>query len=199
MMSLDEVLKLTVAHGFAAFVIYMIWRPPRVSLASLRELAAKADTLDLSWLQARLVGRGIDAREAARRVSEFRRLMILLAAGVPVRLGHGPLDETWRDAVDDTTGYAAFCHGLYDGYIAHRPVCEATGRQVALTVFAYGAAFGAEPPTDLWPVPGRAALARVRRQHWVSSPGWRYGPSLEFFYCGPLAGRGDWDGDGDGD
>ena len=101
--------------------------------------------------------------QAPRAVAEYARFLALLA--VDPKVQPAPVvDEVWQEHLKDTAAYLEqFCQPVFGRTLHRRPGRQAlvTDEAYRATLATYRAAFGAEPPSDIWPTPGRMGSLRL--------------------------------------
>ncbi len=117
---------------------------------------------------------GWSAAKAARVIEEYRRFAFLAATGTTPVTPSDAVDQAWHLHLTYTRDYwERFCPEILGRELHHGPTAGGPDeqrrfyRQYADTLARYQAAFGAPPPSDIWPAAARRLLddPRARRVH----------------------------------
>jgi uncharacterized protein (TIGR04222 family) len=114
---------------------------------------------------------------------EYRRFLVLTQwAGQPMSPSPD-VDEAWHLHLTRTAHYEAFCAALFGRFLHHEPARAGEGAKHrdmhAATLDAYRRAFGARPPSPIWPRPGDSAEPPgAPAPVWPVPRGLRPGPRL---------------------
>jgi len=117
---------------------------------------------------------GWSAATAERVIEEYRRFVFLAATGDAPATPSDAVDQAWHLHLTYTRDYwQRFCPDVLGRALHHGPTAGGTDehrrfyRQYADTLARYEAAFGAPPPSDIWPSAARRLNddPRARRVH----------------------------------
>ncbi|MEG3180927.1 glycine-rich domain-containing protein [Sphingomonas sp. LT1P40] len=117
---------------------------------------------------------GWSATMAARVIDEYRRFAFLAVTGDTQITPSDAVDQAWHLHLTYTRDYwERFCPEVLGTPLHHGPTAGGAEeqhrffRQYADTLARYEAAFGAPPPSDIWPAAARRLLddPRARRVH----------------------------------
>ncbi len=117
---------------------------------------------------------GWSAALAERVLDEYRRFAFLAVSGDTPATPSDAVDQAWHLHLSYTRDYwERFCPEILGSPLHHGPTAGGSAehrryyRQYAETLARYEAAFGAPPPSDIWPSAARRLIddPRARRVH----------------------------------
>ncbi len=113
---------------------------------------------------------GWPADFARRVVFEYRRFLLLASTADVVTVPSDAVDQAWHLHLTDTRSYwSELCETVLGRPLHHTPSRGGAHEQAhyrdryAATLDRYRQAFGAEPPSDIWPAPEARFAGRYQR------------------------------------